>query len=66
MLAVVRTANLDQGSAPALASGYTAGLLTAAGLELLGAFLALRLLGTRAGESPSRGDNHGNPFLSSR
>ncbi|WP_181771310.1 MFS transporter [Amycolatopsis pittospori] len=66
VLAVVRTANLGQGDASALASGYTAGLLTAAGLELLGAFLALRLLSTRAGESPSRGDNHGDPFLSPR
>ncbi|AUI59510.1 MFS transporter [Amycolatopsis sp. BJA-103] len=66
VLAVVRTANLGDGTASALASGYTAGLLTAAGLELLGALLALRLLNDRAGQSPSRSDKRGATFLSSR
>ncbi|OXM50452.1 MFS transporter [Amycolatopsis alba] len=66
VLAVVRTARLGEGARAALAGGYTAGLLTAAGLELLGAFLALRLLNPRAGQSSSGGDKRGAPFLSSR
>ncbi|MFC3455613.1 MFS transporter [Amycolatopsis speibonae] len=66
VLAVVRTARLDDGAASALAQGYTAGLLTAAGLELTGALLALRLLNPRRGQSPSRSDKRGAPFLSSR
>ncbi len=66
VLAVVRSARIGEGAAPALAAGYTAGLLTAAALELLGALLALRLLRDRRGESPSRGDKPGAPFLSSR
>ncbi|GAB3741411.1 MFS transporter [Amycolatopsis oliviviridis] len=66
VLTVVRTARLGEGNASALADGYTAGLLTAAGLELLGAFLALRLLNPRAGQSSSRGDKEDAPFLSSR
>lgn len=66
VLTVVRTAHLDEGVGPALADGYTAGLLTAAALELAGALLAIRVLSVRAGESPSQGDKHGDPFLSSR
>ncbi|MFI6307529.1 MFS transporter [Amycolatopsis thailandensis] len=66
VLAVVRTARLDEGAVSALADGYTAGLLTAAGLEILGALLSLRLLNPRAGQSPSRSDKRGAPFLSSR
>ncbi|RSN27279.1 MFS transporter [Amycolatopsis sp. WAC 01416] len=66
VLAVVRTARLDEGAASALASGYTAGLLTAAGLELAGALLALRLLNPRQGRSSSRSDKQGAPFLTSR
>ncbi|MFD5090696.1 MFS transporter [Amycolatopsis thailandensis] len=66
VLAVVRTARLDEGAVSALADGYTAGLLTAAGLEILGALLALRLLNPRAGQSPSRSDKRGALFLSSR
>ncbi|WP_414938610.1 MFS transporter [Amycolatopsis sp. cmx-11-51] len=66
VLTVVRTAKLDEGPAPALASGYTAGLLTAAALQLVGAILAFRLLSGRTGQSPSRSDKRGDPFLSSR
>lgn len=66
VLTVVRTAKLDEGPAPALAGGYTAGLLTAAALQLVGAILALRLLSGRMGQSPSRSDKRGDPFLSSR
>lgn len=66
VLTMVRTAKLDEGPAPALAGGYTAGLLTAAALQLVGAILALRLLSGRAGQNPSRSDKRGDPFLSSR
>ncbi|HET6289054.1 MAG TPA: MFS transporter [Amycolatopsis sp.] len=66
VLAMVRTARLDEGAASALASGYTAGLLTAAGLELAGALLALRLLNPRPRRSSSRSDKRGAPFLTSR
>ncbi|WP_409494460.1 MFS transporter [Amycolatopsis sp. cmx-11-12] len=65
VLTVVRTARLDEGPAPALAGGYTAGLLTAAALQLVGAILALRLLSGRTGQNPSRSDKRGDPFLSS-
>ncbi|WP_394361936.1 MFS transporter [Amycolatopsis sp. SB7-3] len=63
VLSVVRAARLDEGAAAALADGYTAGLLTAAALQLAGALLALRLLNPR---SSSRSDKRGAPFLTSR
>ncbi|MGK3206250.1 MFS transporter [Amycolatopsis sp. MEPSY49] len=46
VLTAVRTLRLDVGAAPgtALAAGYTAGLLAAAGLTLAGALLAVRVL----------------------
>ncbi|MEU3625406.1 MFS transporter [Amycolatopsis coloradensis] len=66
VLTVVRTAKLGEGHGPALADGYTAGLLTAAALQLVGALLALRLLSGQTGQSPSRSDKRGDPFLSSR
>ncbi|KZB79141.1 MFS transporter [Amycolatopsis regifaucium] len=65
VLAVVRTARLGEGAAPALAGGYTAGLLTAAALELVGAVLAFKLLKERAGRNPSPSDKRGDPFLTS-
>ncbi|MEC3975578.1 MFS transporter [Amycolatopsis sp. H20-H5] len=54
VLTVVRTDRLVSGTAagPALAGGYTAGLLVAAALELAGAVLALVVFRARPGPSP--------------
>ncbi|MEV6918305.1 MFS transporter [Amycolatopsis sp. NPDC051106] len=59
VLTVVRTMRLDAGAAPgaALAAGYTAGLLAAAGLTLTGALLAVRVLRSSSAVISSPRDN---------
>ncbi|MFJ7219334.1 MFS transporter [Amycolatopsis sp. NPDC098790] len=63
VLTAVRGLRLDAGAppGPALAAGYTAGLLAAAGLTLAGALLAVRVLRSRSAETSSPGDKRAVP-----
>jgi predicted MFS family arabinose efflux permease len=63
VLTAVRALRLDAGATPgpALAGGYTAGLLTAAGLTLTGALLAARGVRARSGATSSPRDKRAVP-----
>ncbi|SEF20351.1 Predicted arabinose efflux permease, MFS family [Amycolatopsis pretoriensis] len=63
VLTAVRGLRLDAGAPPgtALATGYTAGLLAAAGLTLAGALLAVRVLRGRSAGTSSPGDKRAVP-----
>jgi MFS family permease len=63
VLTAVRAMRLDAGAPPgaALAAGYTAGLLTAAGLTLAGALLAVRVLRSPSAPTSSRRDKRAVP-----
>ncbi|WP_372662571.1 MFS transporter [Amycolatopsis kentuckyensis] len=63
VLTAVRTVRLDAGATPgpALAAGYTAGLLVAAGLTLAGALLAVRVSRRRSAGTSSPRDKRAVP-----